>query len=91
MSVMAFLPSQEAATGVLVPEEAVVHAEGGTWVYRGLGENGYVRHPIRADAPMSADSFGRRGLHGDSEIVLSGPRRCSRKSFAAASASSRRR
>jgi hypothetical protein len=72
MSVMAFLPSKDVATGVLVPEEAVIHAEGGTWVYRGLGDNGYVRHPVRADAPTSADSFVVEDLRGDTEIVLSG-------------------
>jgi hypothetical protein len=72
MSVMAFLPTGKAATGVLVPEDAVVHAEGGTWVYRGLGDDSYVRHPVRPDAPMSADSFVVEDLPDGSEIVLSG-------------------
>ncbi|MCJ2013546.1 efflux RND transporter periplasmic adaptor subunit [Methylobacterium sp. J-076] len=72
MSVMAFLPTGRAATGVLVPEDAVVHAEGGTWVYRGMGEDGYVRHPVRPDAPMSADGFVQEDLPDGSEIVLAG-------------------
>lgn len=72
MSVMAFLPTGRGATGVLVPEDALVHAEGGTWVYRGLGGDSYVRHPVRPDAPMSADSFVVEDLPDGSEIVLSG-------------------
>lgn len=72
MSVMAFLPTGRGVTGILVPEEALVHAEGGTWVYRGLGGDSYVRHPVRPDAPMSADSFIVEDLPDGSEIVLSG-------------------
>ncbi|MDP4005555.1 efflux RND transporter periplasmic adaptor subunit [Methylobacterium sp. NEAU K] len=72
MSTMAFLPAARSATGVLVPEDAVVHGEGGTWVYRGVEAGGYVRHPVRADAPMSADAFVVEDLPGGSEIVLKG-------------------
>ncbi|MFC6789077.1 efflux RND transporter periplasmic adaptor subunit [Methylobacterium komagatae] len=72
MSVMAFLPTGRTTTGVLVPEDALVHAEGGTWVYRGLGNDSYVRHPVRTDAPMSADGFVVADLPEEGEIVLSG-------------------
>ena len=72
MSVMAFLPAERAATGILVPEDAVVHGEGGTWVYRGMGGGTYVRHPVRPDAPMSADAFVVEDLPDGSEIVLAG-------------------
>jgi hypothetical protein len=71
-STMAFLPAERAVRGVLVPEDAVVHGEGGTWVYRGLGDGAYVRHPIAPDAPMSADAFVVGDLPNDSEIVLKG-------------------
>jgi hypothetical protein len=71
-STMAFLPDQRAVQGVLVPEDAVVHGEGGTWVYRGTGDGGYVRHPVRPDAPMSADSFVVEDLPDRTEIVLRG-------------------
>jgi hypothetical protein len=72
MSTMAFLPAARSATGVLVPEDAVVHGEGGTWVYRGVQGGGYVRHPVRADAPLSADAFVVEDLPDGSEIVLKG-------------------
>ncbi|MDF2599905.1 MAG: hypothetical protein K0Q54_2728 [Methylobacterium brachiatum] len=71
MSTMAFLPAARSATGVLVPEDAVVHGEGGTWVYRGM-QGGYVRHPVRADAPLSADAFVVEDLPDGTEIVLKG-------------------
>jgi hypothetical protein len=71
-STMAFLPAARPVRGVLVPEDAVVHGEGGTWVYRGTGEGAYVRHPIRPDAPMSADAFVVEDLPEASEIVLKG-------------------
>lgn len=71
-STVAFLPAERAVRGVLVPEDAVVHGEGGTWVYRGTGDGAYVRHPIRPDAPMSADSFVVDDLPDGAEIVLRG-------------------
>ncbi|MCJ2068095.1 efflux RND transporter periplasmic adaptor subunit [Methylobacterium sp. J-030] len=71
-STMAFLPAERSVRGVLVPEDAVVHGEGGTWVYRGTGDGAFVRHPIRPDAPMSADSFVVEDLPDGAEIVLRG-------------------
>ncbi|MCJ2087463.1 efflux RND transporter periplasmic adaptor subunit [Methylobacterium sp. E-005] len=71
-STMAFLPAEHSVRGVLVPEDAVVHGEGGTWVYRGTGDGAFVRHPIRPDAPMSADSFVVEDLPDGAEIVLRG-------------------
>jgi hypothetical protein len=71
-STMAFLPAERTVRGVLVPEDAVVHGEGGTWVYRGTGDGAFVRHPIRPDAPMSADAFVVEDLPDGSEIVLRG-------------------
>ncbi|SEH59222.1 hypothetical protein SAMN02799636_03057 [Methylobacterium sp. 275MFSha3.1] len=71
-STMAFLPAPRAVKGVLVPEDAVVHGEGGTWVYRGTGDGAFVRHPVRPDAPMSADAFVVEDLADGSEIVLRG-------------------
>lgn len=69
---MAFLPAQRAVRGVLVPEDAVVHGEGGTWVYRRAEAGGFVRHPIRPDAPMSVDAFVVEDLPDPAEIVLRG-------------------
>lgn len=72
MSTLAFVPSDRVATGILVPEDAVVHAQGGTWVYRGMGGDTFVRHPIRPDPTMSDDSYVVEDLPGESEIVLKG-------------------
>ncbi|WP_238179047.1 efflux RND transporter periplasmic adaptor subunit [Methylobacterium dankookense] len=72
MSTLAFLPSERTVTGVLVPEDAVVHGQGGTWVYRAVGEGAYVRHPIRSDPPMSDDAYVAEGLADGTEIVLKG-------------------
>ena len=71
-STMAFLAAPQTIRGVLVPEDAVVHGEGGTWVYRGTGDGAFVRHPVRADAPMSADAFVVEDLPDGGEIVLRG-------------------
>ena len=72
MSTLAFLPSERAVTGVLVPEDAVVHGQGATWVYRGLGEDAFVRHRVRPDPPMSEDAYVVEDLPDGAEIVLKG-------------------
>nr|WP_246696768.1 efflux RND transporter periplasmic adaptor subunit [Methylobacterium planeticum] len=72
MSTLAFLPADRAVTGILVPEDAVVHWQGGTWVYRGLSENAFVRHPLKANTPMSDDAYVVGDLPGETEIVLKG-------------------
>ncbi|MDR7039042.1 hypothetical protein J2X36_003815 [Methylobacterium sp. BE186] len=72
MSTLAFVPAERTVTGVLVPEDAVVHWQGGTWVYRGLDENAFVRHPIKSDPPMADDAYVVEDLTGETEIVLRG-------------------
>ncbi|UMY17343.1 efflux RND transporter periplasmic adaptor subunit [Methylobacterium organophilum] len=72
MSTLAFITIDRAATGILVPEEAVVHWQGGAWFYRSLGEGGFARHPLRPDAQASADSFIVEDLDGETGIVLKG-------------------
>ncbi|WP_431311082.1 efflux RND transporter periplasmic adaptor subunit [Methylobacterium nigriterrae] len=72
MSTLAFVPADRTVTGVLVPEDAVVHWQGGTWVYRGLAENAFVRHPIKSGPPMSDDAYVVEDLAGGTEIVLRG-------------------
>ncbi|WP_407068120.1 efflux RND transporter periplasmic adaptor subunit [Methylobacterium crusticola] len=72
MSTLAFLPADRAVEGVAVPEEAVVHWQGGAWFYRGVGPDAFARHPLGPDAPMSADAFVVAGLPGETEIVLKG-------------------
>ena len=72
MSMLAFLGSDRTVTGISVPEDAVVHWQGGAWVYRGVAPNAFARHALKADPPMSADAYVVEDLPGDTEIVLTG-------------------
>ncbi|MFC5563832.1 efflux RND transporter periplasmic adaptor subunit [Methylobacterium aerolatum] len=72
MSVQAFLTSPRRAVGVAVPESAVVHWQGGAWVYRALGPDAFARHPVKAEAATSADRPVIDDLGEDSDIVVTG-------------------
>lgn len=72
MSTLAFITADRAARGILVPEEAVVHWQGGAWFYREVGEDGFARHPLPANAAMSADAYVVGDLDGETEIVVRG-------------------
>lgn len=72
MSTLAFITGDQAARGVLVPEEAVVHWQGGAWFYREVGEDGFARHPLPPGAAMSADAFVVGDLGDETEIVTRG-------------------
>jgi hypothetical protein len=72
MSMLAFLASDRTVTGISVPEDAVVHWGGHTWVYRGVGPNAFARHPLKGDPPMSADAYVVEDLPDRTEIVLRG-------------------
>ncbi len=73
MSVSAFLTSPRHASGIAVPESAVVHWQGGAWIYRSVGKDAFARHRITVDVPMSEDSFVIADLGSESEIVVTGP------------------
>lgn len=72
MSMLAFLASDRTVTGLSVPEEAVVHWQGGAWIYRGVGPNAFARHALKADPPMADDAYVVEDLPGGTEIVLRG-------------------
>lgn len=72
MSMLVFLTGERNVTGVSVPEDAVVHWGGGTWVYRAVAPGAYVRHLLKTDPTMSADAYVVEDLPGDTEIVLRG-------------------
>ncbi|ACA18088.1 conserved hypothetical protein [Methylobacterium sp. 4-46] len=72
MSCLVFVPSTRAVAGIAVPEDAIVHWQGGAWFYRGVGPDAFARHPLGTDAPMSADTFVVAGLPEETEIVLRG-------------------
>ncbi|NEU14150.1 efflux RND transporter periplasmic adaptor subunit [Methylobacterium sp. BTF04] len=72
MSALAFLTSDRETTGISVPESAVVHWQGGAWFYRSVGDDAFVRHPIRSDAPISADTSIVDDLGPAAEIIVTG-------------------
>nr|WP_085984980.1 multidrug transporter [Methylobacterium nodulans] len=72
MSSLVFVPSARAVAGVAVPEDAVVHWQGGAWFYRSVGPDAFARHPLNTDGPMSDDTFVVAGLPDETEIVLRG-------------------
>lgn len=73
MSTLAFLTTERTASGIAVPEAAIVHWQGGAWIYRSVGANAFARHPLRPDLPMADDAYVVDDLNGETEIVVSGP------------------
>jgi len=72
LSVQAFLTSARQAAGVAVPESAVVHWQGGAWVYRSVAPDTFARHPLKPDAAISADRFVIDDLPEGADIVVTG-------------------
>lgn len=72
MSMLVFLAGERSVTGIGVPEDAVVHWGGGTWVYRAVGPDAFARHLLKADPAMADDSYVVEDLPGGTEIVLRG-------------------
>ncbi|NGM36100.1 efflux RND transporter periplasmic adaptor subunit [Methylobacterium sp. DB0501] len=73
MSVQAFLTSPQESVGIAVPESAVVHWQGRAWIYRGVGDETFARHPLKPDAPISADRYVVDDLGGEADVVVTGP------------------
>jgi hypothetical protein len=73
MSTLAFLSSDKVANGIAVPESAVVHWQGGAWIYRSVGDDVFARHALRSDAPMADDAYVVSDLTTETEIVVAGP------------------
>lgn len=73
MSTLAFLTSERMTAGVAVPESAVVHWQGSAWVYRSVEEDVFTRHPLKPDAPISADSFVIDDIGPEADVVVTGP------------------
>ena len=73
MSTLAFLTSDRKTGGIAVPEAAIVHWQGSAWIYRSVGEDAFARHPLRTDAPISADSYVIEDLDHETDVVVIGP------------------
>ncbi|WP_442919085.1 efflux RND transporter periplasmic adaptor subunit [Methylobacterium sp. Leaf118] len=72
MSTLAFITTDRGANGLLVPEGAVVHWQGGAWFYRAVADGAFARHRLLPGTPMSADSFVVGDLAEETEIVTQG-------------------
>lgn len=72
MSPLAFLASDRNTTGISIPESAVVHWQGGAWFYRSVGDDAFARHPLRIDAPISADTYVVDDLGAEAQIIVTG-------------------
>ena len=73
MSTLAYLTSERETSGIAVPDSAVVHWQGSAWIYRSVGDDAFARHPLKPDAPISADAYVVDDLGPEAEIVVSGP------------------
>ncbi|GEP11722.1 efflux RND transporter periplasmic adaptor subunit [Methylobacterium gnaphalii] len=73
MSTLAFITSDKIANGVAVPESAVVHWQGGAWIYRAVGDDAFARHALKSDAAMADDCYVVADLDQPTEIVVIGP------------------
>lgn len=73
MSTLAFLTSERMTTGIAVPESAVVHWQGSAWIYRSVEDDVFTRHPLKPDAPISADSFVIDDIGPETDVVVVGP------------------
>ncbi|GLS43066.1 efflux RND transporter periplasmic adaptor subunit [Methylobacterium brachythecii] len=73
MSTLAFLTSDKTAKGIAVPESAVVHWQGGAWIYRAVGDDTFARHALKTDTPMADDAYVVGDIDTPTEIVVTGP------------------
>lgn len=72
MSTLAFLTSDRKTPGLSIPESAVVHWQGSAWFYRSVADDAFVRHPLKVDAPISADTYIVDDLGPEAQIIVTG-------------------
>lgn len=72
MSVLAFLPSDAATDGVVLPPSAVLWWQGNAWVYLKTGEDRFTRHEIATDLPTADGGYMARHLPDGAEVVTRG-------------------
>ena len=72
MNVQAFLPTPREATGVVVPQSAVVWWQGKSWIYVQRSPDHFARVEVSADQPVKNGFFVRTGLRPDDQIVATG-------------------
>ncbi|MBX5453724.1 MAG: multidrug transporter [Acidobacteriia bacterium] len=72
MNVLAFLPSGPQATGVKIPDSAIVWWQDRAWVYRRIRTNTFARMEIPTDRPTSDGGFVIKSVPAEMEIVTHG-------------------
>ena len=72
MNVLALVPTTQDATGVNVPQSAVVWWQGKSWVYIERSPEHFARVEVRADQPTSSGFVVRSGLRLDDRVVTTG-------------------
>lgn len=72
MNTLAFLTSDRKTPGLSIPESAVVHWQGSAWFYRSVADDAFVRHPLKVDAPISADTYIVDDLGPEAQIIVTG-------------------
>ncbi len=71
--VTAFLPTGGAVqTGVVVPRDAVLRAEGRAWVFVQTGAETFVRREISLEHPLATGWFVARGVAASDKLVVTG-------------------
>ena len=72
MNVLAFLPTQNEAQGVVVPQSAVVWWQGKAWIYVQKNDDRFARREIPTEQPVENGFVVRSGLTPNDHIVVDG-------------------
>jgi hypothetical protein len=72
MGVAVFLPAARAVTGILVPPDAIVWAQGQPWAYFRTGPNSFARRPMSAALAASAGGYVVLGQPEHVQVVIRG-------------------
>ena len=72
MNVLAFLPTQNEAQGVVVPLSAVVWWQGKAWIYVQKNGDRFVRREISTEQPVDSGFVVRSGLTSNDRVMVDG-------------------
>ena len=72
MNVLAFLPTKSEATGVVVPQSALVWWQGKSWIYVQRSPGHFARVEVSADQPIENGFVVRSGLSPNDQVVVTG-------------------
>lgn len=72
LRISALIPNGPEHTGVIIPEPALVWAQGSAWAYIQTGTERFVRKPVRTDHPVPGGWFEASGLSPGTRVVTQG-------------------